>query len=647
MSGERVLVIDDKPENIELLTEYMLRPKGYIPLVATNGEEGLHVALTHRPDLIILDLKMPKMSGLQVLQALKERKANIPSILMTGYGSEHIAVQAFRLGVRDYITRPFEVDEMLDAISRALDEEPLLKKQKAQRANLEQRETLKKQVDLLQRMLQVSHALNSSLGLESLLQTIIEIARELTETEASSLLLLDKETNQLHFAAATGVKSQKLKSISVPIDSIAGWIVRKGRPLLVPEVRRDPRFFRQVDAITGYATRSILGVPLKIKERIIGAIEVLNKAGEKIFTLDDARILTILAAQAAIAVENARLFTEVKNEKDKLQTLINSTADSIILTIGEDDRILLINEAARKALSIEATPVVDKPLAEVMSNEWLIDLFARSHADSKTERAEIPLADGRTLNANLTLIPTVGRVLVMQDITPLKKLDEMKSDFVTTFVHDLRSPLTSIRGFVDLLPMVGKLNDRQCDSIARIQRNVANITALIDDLLDIGLIEASIGLEMDICHLDLIVTEVVDHSRRRAEAKEQHLQLISPASLPPVLGNPLRLSQAVRNLLDNAIKYTPPGGRITVQIGEEGDQIIVQVKDTGIGIPVADKPYIFDKFYRVRSEETKDIEGTGLGLYIVKSIVDKHNGRVWVESKAGEGSTFTFILPKY
>ncbi len=647
MPGERVLVIEDRPENIELLTEYMLRPKGYVPLVATNGEEGLHAALTHKPDLILLDLKMPKMSGLEVLQALKERKANIPSILMTAYGSEHIAVQAFRLGVRDYIARPFEVDEMLDAISRALDEERLLKKQKAQRASLEQREALKKRVDLLQRMLQVSHVLNSSLELEPLLQTIIEIARELTETEASSLLLLDSRTNQLHFAAATGVESQKLKHIFVPMNSIAGWIVRRGRPRLVPEVGRDPRFFRQVDAITGYATRSILGVPLKIKERTIGAIEVLNKAGEKIFTLDDARILTILAGQAAIAVENARLFTEVKNERNKLQTLINSTADSVIITTGQDNRILLINEAARKALSIGATPVMDKPLAEVVSNEWLIDLFARSHADSETERAEIPLADGRTLNANLTLIPAVGRVLVMQDITHLKKLDEMKSDFVTTFAHDLRSPLTSIRGFVGLLPMVGKLNDRQRDFIARIQRNVANITALIDDLLDISLLEASISLEMDICHLDVIVKEIINHLRGQAEAKEQHLQLISPASLPPVLGNRLRLSQAVSNVVDNAIKYTPPGGRITVQIGEEGDQIIVQVKDTGIGISVADQPYIFDKFYRVMSEKTENIEGTGLGLSIVKSIVDKHNGRVWVQSRVGEGSTFTFILPKY
>jgi two-component system phosphate regulon sensor histidine kinase PhoR len=309
--------------------------------------------------------------------------------------------------------------------------------------------------------------------------------------------------------------------------------------------------------------------------------------------------------------------------------------------------VLLLNKAARRAFGIKSTEVTNKPIAQVVKNKSLIDLFVRSIYSSQAQRGEIPLEDGRILNANLTPILGVGYAAVMQDITYLKELDRMKSEFVSTVSHDLRSPLTTIKGFVQLLPKAGPLTPQQKEFSAKILKGVENITELIGDLLDIGKIEAGVGLEMNVCRLDAIINKIVENLRSQAEAKRQHLEVDLPLQLHPVLGNDLRLGQVVANLVGNAIKYTPDGGLISVRASNNNGQIVVSVQDTGFGIPPADQPYIFDKFYRVQCEETEGISGTGLGLAIVKSVIERHKGRVWVESEPGVGSTFTFILPKY
>jgi two-component system phosphate regulon sensor histidine kinase PhoR len=336
----------------------------------------------------------------------------------------------------------------------------------------------------------------------------------------------------------------------------------------------------------------------------------------------------------------------VKSERSKLETIIGSTEDAVIVTDSEM-RVLLLNRAARRVFGIKPAEVSHKPIAQVVENESLLHLFIRSIDGSQVQRGEIPLEDGRTLNANLTPIPGVGYAAVMQDISYLKELDRMKSEFVSNVSHDLRSPLTTIKGFVQLLPRAGPLTPQQQEFSAKILKGVDNITELIQDLLDLGKIEAGVGMEMDACQLDAIINKVVEDLRSQAESRRQRLDVELPPQLSPVLGNDLRLGQVVANLVGNAIKYTPDGGLISVRANNSNGQIVVSVQDTGIGIPPADQPYIFEKFYRVQSEETEGISGTGLGLAIVKSVVERHNGRVWVKSEPGVGSTFTFVLPKY
>jgi two-component system NtrC family sensor kinase len=642
VAGERVLVVDDRKDNIEFVVDYILKPNGYEALTAKDGKEGLRKALTEDPDLIIMDNNMPKMTGLQVMEALREKGLTIPVILMTFHGSESLAVQFFRLGVKDYMIKPFTVEEMLESIDRALTEVRLRRERDQALASLVQaNRQLGRRVKELKILYGIGKSVASLLDLEKLLGRVVEAAVYITGAEECFLMLVDEETSELYIRAAQGPQEKYPRSLKLKVeDSIADGVVRTGEAVMIGGPAREN------DLRTAYLVKALLSAPLKTKDKVIGVLSVDNKTSAKTFTDNDLYLLSALADYAAIAIENAQLFSAVKSERSKLETIIGSTEDAVIITDSEM-RVLLLNKAARRAFGIELAEVTNKPIARVIKNEPLTHLFIRSIDDSQIQRGEIPLEDGHTLNANLTPIPGVGYAAVMQDITYLKELDKMKSEFVSNVSHDLRSPLTTIKGFVQLLPKAGPLTPQQQEFSAKILKGVENITELIGDLLDLGKIEAGVGLEMNICHVDSIINEAVEDLRSQAEAKRQRLDVELTPQLSPVLGNDLRLGQVVTNLVGNAIKYTPDGGLISVRASNNNGQIVVSVQDTGFGIPPADQPYIFEKFYRVRTEETDDISGTGLGLAIVKSVIERHNGRVWVESEPGVGSTFTFILPKY
>ena len=240
----------------------------------------------------------------------------------------------------------------------------------------------------------------------------------------------------------------------------------------------------------------------------------------------------------------------------------------------------------------------------------------------------------------------VGRVAVMQDITHLKELDRIKSDFVTTVSHDLRSPLTSILGYIELIRRSGPLNEVQQQFVTRITSSVKSITSLVEELLELGKIEAGFDHEREAMLIQPLIQQVVESLRSQSEAKHQKLEVRAPDNLPFIMGNPMRLRQLLNNLIENAIKYTPDEGQVRVLVHADNSFVVLRITDSGIGIPPQDQPFIFDKFYRT-NEAIDHFPGTGLGLSIVKGIVDAHNGRIWVESQVGSGTTFTVMLPSH
>jgi GAF domain-containing protein/anti-sigma regulatory factor (Ser/Thr protein kinase) len=496
-------------------------------------------------------------------------------------------------------------------------------------------------------LLAIAQALSSTLDLTKVLNLVASSTAQACPANRCSLLLLSQDRKKLMpimSQFASGEADRELwatfkEGYAEAADKfpILQKVIRERKPAILdgPAISAMPKRWVKPSGIV-----SLLIVPLISRDEVIGLMALDHLEEGRRFTDEQVNLAITIGTHAAMAIENARLHTTIAGERAKLEAIIGGTNDAIIVTDAQN-RVLLMNQAAQRAFDVETVPEVGRPLGEVVSNERLLALFTRPETKGEALAEEIPLSDGRTLYASLTPIAEVGRIAVMQDITYLKELDKMKSDFVGTVSHDLRSPLSIITGYALMLPEEGELNETQQEFVESIRLSVVKMTTLIDNLLDLGKIEARVEMEMRPCQLVAVINEAVRSLREQARAKEIVLQLDLPPELPLVQGNQVRLDQVISNLVGNAIKFTPEGGMVTVSAREEKEEVMVEVKDTGIGIAPKDHVHLFEKFYRVSSQ----VEGTGLGLAIVKSIVEGHGGRVWVKSQPGQGSTFGFALP--
>ena len=333
------------------------------------------------------------------------------------------------------------------------------------------------------------------------------------------------------------------------------------------------------------------------------------------------------------------------DELQKFDTIIEHIEDGVII-LDDKSNLLTINPAARRAFGLwQDEAMKGKPVMDVLPHPDLKILLNES-LDNPMPHNEITFEDGRVLSAQCTPIPKIGMAITMQDITYLKQIDRLKNEFVHTVSHDLRSPLTAILGYVDLLDRVGPVNEQQREFIHRVQNSVQSITSLVNDLLELGRIEAGFDVQKEVVPLEGIIRFALETLSNQISEKKLNLHLNLPMDIPQMRGNPIRLRQMLDNLLGNAVKYTPEGGEVTIDVEAQNDQVILRISDTGPGIPPNDQSHIFEKFYRA-SNVPKGVGGSGLGLAIVKSIVENHQGRIWVDSTLGVGSVFTVVLPLY
>ena len=330
-------------------------------------------------------------------------------------------------------------------------------------------------------------------------------------------------------------------------------------------------------------------------------------------------------------------------ERLRLEAVFNNIHDSVML-LNKENKILLVNPAMCRAFGLDPRAAVGKPVLEVITHPDLQALITRTDTDDPLKYHEVSFPDGRVGNAQMTVIRDVGYAITMQDITYLKEIDRIRSEFVHTVSHDLRSPLTSVIGYAELVERTGPLNENQRDFLNRIQDSVQHITDLINDLLDLGSIEAGLDTRREYVQLEGILRYTLEMLQGQIKSKRIKVQTDVASPIPALRANPTRLRQVLDNVVGNAIKYSHVDGEVKVSIHSEGDQIILQVIDQGPGISTADQPHIFDKFYR-GSNISSDIAGSGLGLAIVKTIVESHQGRIWLESTVGKGSSFFIVLP--
>lgn len=397
----------------------------------------------------------------------------------------------------------------------------------------------------LERLLEISQRLNSTLELAPLLQMIVEVAIDLTDSEASSILLYDPASGELRFEAAPGIPRGDLTKLSVPLESsVAGWIFTHGKPMVVQDAARDARVFRNVDRALNFQTRSLLGLPLLIKQEAIGVIEAVNKKGQGHYTEDDLAVLETLAAQAAIAIENARLLAKLQEAN-----------------------------------------------AELM------------------------------------------------------RLDRMKSDFIAIASHELRTPLGLILGHATFLKeVVPQAHQEQMEVIIR---SSMRLKSIIEDLSTIAhKDEGQSRVRREPFSIVKLIIDLASRFQEAAREKNIELGYDVPDSDPLIVeADRDKIDVALSNLIRNALTFTDAGGQVGIKAEGEGGYVKVFVVDTGIGIPAGEIDRIFDRFYQVESHLTRRHGGMGLGLSIAKSMIEMHNGQIWVESKEGTGSLFSFTLP--
>jgi PAS domain S-box-containing protein len=401
-------------------------------------------------------------------------------------------------------------------------------------------------------------------------------------------------------------------------------------PFLIYTEKARPELIKSIFrlGITGY-----LAPPLKTDD-IVDTVESSLKHAHRIgdwLRREVRRTTSSLKKRAQIS----------ETERARLETIFNSIHDSVMI-LDDDSLIVLVNPAFCRTFGVVSQDVVGKHALEVLKNPDVLELVKQPYTQNLLRFHEVSFPDGRTGNAQLTQIPDVGIALTLHDITDLKEMERIRSELVHTVSHDLRSPLTSVIGYTELIDRAGSLTDTQREFLKRIQDSVQHITSLINDLLELGSLEAGLDSRREFVQLDGILNYTLEMLQGQIRAKHITVQTdISP--LPALRANPVRLRQVFDNLVGNAIKYAPDHGEVVVMIRAEDDQIITRVTDNGPGIPPKDQAHIFDKFYRASNVSSKS--GSGLGLAIVKSIVESHQGRVWVESIMGKGSSFFVVLP--
>lgn len=388
-------------------------------------------------------------------------------------------------------------------------------------------------------------------------------------------------------------------------------------------------------------SHSSLAVPLFHAGQLVGVLAVHSKHTNA-FQESDRVLLETLAGQMGAAFERIRLFESVESEQKRLSAVLRAAADAILL-LDAKGIVQLLNPAAQR-LFTDVDTKIGRPLPNEGGYGDLSQLLAQARGTELTQR-EIKWPDNRTFNVLVTGIEAGGQVAILHDVTRFKELERVKTEFLASASHDLKNPLTAIMGYADLLLKFGALNDQQGEFVTRIQSASRQMLELVQDLLEMARLDMGIELKMEVLDAYDLLRSVGQEFKGQAETKGQTLH-VAPLDVPvPISADPNRIRQALRNLVGNAIKYTPRGGAVFLSATPHEDTVRLQVRDTGIGIPPADQPFIFDKFYRVHSEATQDIEGSGLGLAIVKAIIEQHHGQIAVESEEARGSCFTITMP--
>lgn len=501
--------------------------------------------------------------------------------------------------------------------------------------------------------------------LDATLRWFLRRVGMILQAEKAVLMLYEPETGEMVAQSpALGLTQDEIQIFRVrATQGISGQVFREGRPIITDDATSDPRTVKENVALLN--VRNALTVPLVVERKDaegmvvernnIGVFHVFNKRGERRFAEEDVTLITALAKSAASVISSAKLYIAVADEKRELERTLQGMLSGVLVVDGQA-RIRLMNSAAKHIFGVPTDDGSGKLLSQVVRDEEVHDLIRSCLSGDAEANAELSIysPEERIFQVQTALLrgendDVSGVVATFNDITELRSVERMKSEFVSTVSHELRTPLTSIKGFIrTLLEDSDGYYDRdtQMEFYRIIDTECDRLVRLISDLLNLSRIESGRALDLVLTSVDLgeVIKQVVDSQRSYTNRHE--FEIILQDDLPEITLDRDKIDQILTNLLSNAIKYSPDGGTITVHAREVDDKVAVSVSDQGIGIPEEHIARLFTRFHRVDSRDSRRQYGTGIGLYLVKHLVEAHQGEVSVESTPGEGSTFTFVLPK-
>jgi PAS domain S-box-containing protein len=500
-------------------------------------------------------------------------------------------------------------------------------------------------------LLQLSRAMTAQLDLVSVLSLVITYAVEMTVGTSGLIALYDEDGDELRIRASAHLSREDWPAFARLLSLPAAEIPRRGDAVL-----------REIAADTGLTLRQMIALPLTLRDTPVGLIYVFRAALNVAFSADDRQVLQDFADQAAIAVSNARLYQSVLREKQRLDAIIEQSADGVMIIDGRW-RITTFNKAMEQLTGWSREEAIGRPCAEVLAienaqgvNICLADcpLQRLPYAPNPVVEGRVVTRDGRAIFVQSRYAPQrgpqgqlLGAIANVRDITAQKQDEELQSTFISVISHELKTPVSIIKGYAGTLRRddVAFTPEQFRDGLAVIEDESDRLARQIQDLLDVSRLTAG-GLRLDPSDFP-VAALAADVARTFAGTAGEAFQfeLRFPDDMPPVHADYERVRQVFVNLVSNAVKYSPEGGNIRIGGWPEGDYAVLYVSDQGAGVAPEEQEAIFRRFYRVDNRLARETQGSGLGLFLTRAIVEAHGGRIWVESKLGQGSRFIFTLP--
>jgi len=506
---------------------------------------------------------------------------------------------------------------------------------------------------------EMARTLSSTLHLEETLQLIVNRLAGLSDSNHCAVALLDRDRRGLVGAAASGAQSEAFPGLRLPPGEILSESpALQGGSIFIPDgTAFEPggplHPLREI-----WDARACLVCPLVVRDRLIGALYLADGSPEFTFVERERQLIASFAYFAATAIEKARLYQETWERSQELETVLQGIGDGVLVA-DPHLQLLMMNGVAAHIFALEQSPQPGLPLAQILPGDPVLDLLEDTLQAGEEVIREIELEGyGRdkahTYQALASpMIAEDGRaqgvVAVLRDITAQKELERMKSNFLSVVSHELKTPLHSIKGFVEIILMgkTGAINELQRDFLGTVKQQTDLLQRQINDLLEFSRLESGqVKLYVEEVALPTLVARVLDKLAPLAQEGELTLHNRLPSDFPAVEGDRLRLEQVLTNLVENGLKFTQAGGDVTVGGVDLGDQVQITVSDTGIGVPPTERDRVFDRFYQVDSSAERAYRGVGLGLTICKHIVAHHGGRIWLEDNELQGSRFCFVLLK-